>query len=467
MKKLVCVLLIIMMLLSLAACTGKDEPAPTAIPDYTAVPAQTQEAQATDAAPESTAVPFPEQSAERAKYDPDTDADNRCTTTNSALIWGEGGFYWYSVGNSYLMYYDEGLEEMMPVCSKPECEHIKDGNVWYQNKTCDAYLQANRNPSLYNGKLYYVDISDKMNPNINERGSFRIFRMEPDGTQKEYVKDVFTLGYDSPQWFIVHRGYLYAMSIDFTVVDGEPYSSSYILAVPLEGSETNFRILYERDGGSWGGVRFIGDNCYFYLRYSEGEYEEDENGEIIAEPVIGAVIGRINIEKNAMEILFDDFFPEGATLMEMWVDSAETVYAALSDGFYRLENSGFVKLFDFNDEKLSYYPHFIMDDMVIAYDTSYKGTPFMEAWIRRFDGSDIYKGPLSLDWLDELKAGAEYEGVMCVIADGNDIYCEYSVRWTTPNHQNEPKGTYLVRYTIEDGEIEWKVLGSYYDKIMK
>ena len=197
MKKTLAIILAILMILPLLSCGKKPEqqagdpvPSGTIAPDVTSAPDNSGNDPAATDKPSVTVD---------TSYDPETDADNLYSAAQSCLIETEDGFYWSSSGNYYLLFYDNGLEEMIPVCSRPECEHFPDNNVCVQNKDCDAYLEAVRHPALYNGKLYYIDMNGAANPNIDgTRLGMRLFRMNPDGTGKEVIKNLFTPGYEEP-----------------------------------------------------------------------------------------------------------------------------------------------------------------------------------------------------------------------------------------------------------------------------
>ena len=131
--------------------------------------------------------------------------------------------------------------------------------------------------------------------------------MNPDGTGKEFVKDLFTPGYEEPDWLIIHRGWIYGMGREMKVELGEANERTAVLAIPIDGDETTFRTICEMDNDGWGSMRFIGDYCYFWIHYAEGEYYVNyQTGEEIDETQSGGVAGRWSSKTEETEILFQE-----------------------------------------------------------------------------------------------------------------------------------------------------------------
>ncbi|MBO4879375.1 MAG: hypothetical protein J5544_03875, partial [Clostridia bacterium] len=401
-------------------------------------------------------------------YNPETDADNLFSSANTILIETEDGFYWSSAANFYLLFYDNALEEMIPVCSRPECEHFPGSNVMPQNFDCDAYLEAGRHPALYQGKIYYTDSRfGKPNPNIGgDRLGARLMRMNPDGTGKEFIKDLFPSGYGDPQWLILHRGNLYGMSIENDVdKDGAVIGKTSIVVIPIEGQETTFKTIYEIDCTGWGSMRFIGDYCYFWINYQEGDYYINEHtGEVIDEQVSGGVAGRWSSVADETEILYQGNLPKDeAFYMNAWVEQDGTFYVPSSLGLIELEDGELTVVQSFEEEGKEFVDVQVSDCIAIA-RTVPAAEPFgeCEIWVCRFDGSTVYKGPLPLDWFYEDPA-FESSGVAprtfsfaTVVGDETGLWCEFVCVWPMVGNAN-----YLVRFDFADGGIQAKLYGSF------
>ena len=467
MKRIIGILLTCLAILSLAACAGGSKPDNTAAPEVTASAVPSNVAQATYLhETEAASAPFIAQEPERQAFDPETDADNRYSCANITMIEADGGFYYSSASCYYLMYYDESLGELIPVCSKPECEHFKN-SIDNQNRSCDAYLEASRHPSLYNGKLYYVCSPEgKLNPNTNgTRGGGALYRMDPDGTNKEFVKDAFAPGFDSPQWIMIHRGMIYAYSIESEVLNGEPINKIKILGLPIDGDETTFRVLYEYDGEAWGGMRFVGDRCYFWLGYSEGEYMEDEDGFVITDHLIpGAVIGYWDAVEEKLTILLDEHFPQGEIGYfdgGVWVTPDERIIVTVPNGLAELKNGELVEIVSYAEPDHEYYP-VLSDGIVILReikDRRYDPNDDPIWWVLDFEGTTIYKGPLPMDWDD---APDDYSGYAFNYIGGDKTglyvdFCHYNYEGEAVKQRFS-----LVRYDIADGTLVPNKLSSLY-----
>lgn len=407
-------------------------------------------------------------------FDPETDAINLYSAENGCLIETEDGFYWSCFGSDYLLYYDYGLEEMIPVCGRPDCEHFADNNVLHQNKSCDAYLRAWRNPALYNGKIYYVDDNGAPNPNVDgAAGSFRLMRMEPDGTEKEFVKNLYTPGYESPQWLIFHRGWIYGMSPETIVDHGEVTGRTSIIAMPIDGDETTFRIIYSVDNNGWGCMRFIGDYCYFWIRYQEGyEYINWDTGDYVDETRSGGVAGRWNSKADKLEILYQDLLPEGEDFYQYaWVEEDGTIYVNGSSGLLKIENGELSVVMAFEDPDLEYHLTNLSDGIAIAHTSPRwdSDDPYQELdyWICRFDGTTVFKGKLPMDWFREyaestsLPGRVTIPGIGMLAGDETGLWFMFSSVWYTSGN-NDPDATFLVRYDFtEDGGVQAKLYGSF------
>ncbi|MBO4879373.1 MAG: hypothetical protein J5544_03865 [Clostridia bacterium] len=475
MKKTLAIILTALMILPLLSCGKKPEqqagdpvPSGTIAPDVTSAPDNSGNDLAATDKPSVTVD---------TSYNPETDADNLYSAAQSCLIETEDGFYWSSSGNYYLLFYDEGLEEMIPVCSRPECEHFPDNNVCVQNKKCDAYLEAVRHPALYNGKLYYIDMNGAANPNIDgTRLGMRLFRMNPDGTGKEFIKNLFTPGYEEPDWLIFHRGYIYGIGQEMKVSQGDVDEKTAVLAIPIEGDETTFRRIYEMDNKGWGCMRFIGDYCYFWFDYEEGEYYVNyQTGEEIDETQSGGVAGRWNSKTEETEILYQspELLPKGEYFgSTAWVERDGTIYVTGSSGLMKIENGELSVICNFEEEGKNFVAPTVSNGIAFArtvpksFDDPYGKFEF---WVRRFDGSTVFKGELPMDWFYE---SPEFEGLRgepncpafsMIVGDETGLWIEFCCDWRSTG-RNEPSASYLIRYDFtEDGGIEYKLYGSYVD----
>ncbi len=446
---------------------GTAEPAGTDAPDVTAAPDNSGNDSATTDKPSVTVD---------TSYNPETDADNLFSAAQSCLIETEDGFYWLSSGNYYLLFYDNGLEEMIPVCSRPECEHFPDNNVCVQNKDCGAYLEAWRHPALYDGKIYYIDGYGPVNPNAEGRMGNRLMRMNPDGTGKEFVKNLFTPGYEEPDCYIIHRGWIYGIGQEMKVSQGEADEKTAVLAIPIEGDETTFRRIYEMDNKGWGCMRFIGDYCYFWFDYEEGEYYVNyQTGEEIDETQSGGVAGRWNSKTEETEILYQspELLPKGEYFgSTAWVERDGTIYVTGSSGLMKIENGELSVIYTFEEEGKNFVAPTISNGIAFArtvpksFDDPYGKFEF---WVRRFDGSTVFKGELPMDWFYE---SPEFEGLggdpgcpsfSMIVGDETGLWIEFYCYWQSEEGSNAT-ANYLVRYDFTaDSGIEYKLYGSYVD----
>ena len=467
MKRFIAIVLLTMLLLPFAACGKKQPDAPQ---DANAP----QNAGTAEPAGTETAMPA---GAADTSYNPETDADNRFTTANCTLIETDDGFYLADCECPYLLFYDYALEEMIPVCSRPECEHVIDNNYAIDNRSCDAWLSASRNPSLYNGKLYYVYDYGEQNPNTGGATlGYKLFRMNPDGTGKEFVKNLFPPGYGAPQWFILHRGNIYGFSHESRVQDADVIFTSSVVVLPLEGDETTFKTICEVNGSSAGGMRFIGDYCYFLLTYWEGDYSVNwDTGEEFDERVFGGKIGRWDSKTDELEILYDNLLPEGEYYLNLWAEPDGSIYVIGSQGLMKLEDGELKVIQSFDDSEKKYHAAYISDGVVIAHTApSDFNDPYgsMDVWICRFDGSTVFKGELPMEWyyncpeFKGIDGNPDFPGWRMAVGDETGIWVMFDVTWWRVPSENLPSAEFLVRFDFTDGGVQTKLYGTFFNMLV-
>ena len=462
MKRILAALMAVLLLLPFAACT---KPAPEPVQN-TGSPEQSGEEHGgeeglTTAAPTAAPTEAPES---HDAFDPETDADNRFANANGRVIETEDGLYFSSIFYDYLMFYDYGLEEMIPVCGKPDCEHFKDGNAANINRDCDAYIKGVRNPTLYEGKLYYVDDYGKPNPNDNGAtlGNM-LYRMEPDGTQKEFVMDLFPPEAMDPQFYVIHRGILYVSCIGSIVTDGEPKYLSSVIAAPLNGSVSDFRVLLELEDAGSIDFFFVGDDCYMKAKKVEIEYTDLITYDDYIVKSYELIITRWNSRTEELETVFDDCLPDGKYISDIWVTEDGTIYGASMEKVYRFEDGGFTELFSFEEPGFEFTTLHLSDGIVIGRaaaeeDWSYGSVLW---WIRRFDGSTLYKGCLSTDWMDGVEEMFTDFSLIFFEGDETGIYLCAEFDWPVLDKMKKAN-RYLLRLDFTEDGIEEKLLGSLY-----
>ena len=92
--------------------------------------------------------------------------------------------------------------------------------------------------------------------------------------------------------------------------------------------------------------------------------------------------------------------------------------------------------------------------------------PDIDIWIKRYDGSTVYKGKLPMEWLDEFTAqGMTLERASLVCGNENELFCEFELFKRNKDRVNEPQSFVLIKYELHDGEITEIPLGDVYHEI--
>lgn len=448
MKRITCLLFVCLMTLSLVCCgRGQVGPQETASPENTAAQHVTEAPKITDA---------PETHVPDHSYNKDTDFNKMLATNGNeaSLLESEDVYYWKPyLGN--LIYAEKDGSDYGPLCGRPECTH--------EDSSCDAHVAAYRFMALTGGKLYYFNV-DLWRQYPDACGV--ICRMDLDGTNKEIVKPVpkpETLYGDggTPQYVCFHRGILYLFYHANFMSDAEPMQPFMVYAFPLDGDE--IKLIYDSGKDYHDGSIFpSGEFCYIqdYVWNEAGEYKDK--------------ILRWSSVTGETELLYEgeDF----RWIARYWVDEEGTVYTndiwTSENGtknVMRLNDGKWEKAFDFEDPDISYSIRNLSDGIVIARNhIIYSGLldPDIDIWIKRYDGSTVYKGKLPMTWVDAYKEqGMTLEGCRLVCGNENELFCEFELRKRNKDRVNEPQSNVLIKYALKDGDIEEMFLGDVYHEI--
>ena len=100
------------------------------------------------------------------------------------------------------------------------------------------------------------------------------------------------------------------------------------------------------------------------------------------------------------------------------------------------------------------------------YYIKYGENPDIDIWIKRYDGSTVYKGKLPMAWLETMEETPTFEGMRLFCGDENVLLCVFYAVKRTPNRSNEPQSYVLVKYDITENGIEEIFLGKTYHAII-
>ena len=388
MKKLLALALSALFALSLAACAGTaGDPAPTD-PPLASMPA-------------ATASPT-----ERIdlSFDPDTDYVNAYGgLTAHDLVETEDAVYWHSTnGRAYLYYYDKACGESGVLCPRPECLHDAVEN----NRDCAGYL-GTFDPSLsfFEGKLWWIGYCG---PNEADRA---IYRMDPDGTNREKVRDLSREHEYQGTKYYFHRGYIYFYRADNIVRQGSLTLRISVSRMPLDSDK--LEVIWEATSAyvPQATLRFRGGEIYIFAQFDGGD--ENTSAEELAalsyrleilrwtegmtEP---ECLCRVDNAVRLMNVAAYDVTKSGEIYFAVPSSDGER----RGDAVCRVSGDGSSEeLFDFFDEENPFHIMSITDGIVCAsayLQDSQGGRIF---WIRDISGETLFKGRLPA----ELAPGTE------------------------------------------------------------
>ena len=475
---LFCLLLCLLMLLTAGACSEHEAQGET---DSASAPASTAEQD------------LPQQTEKTAyagshAYDPETDFDRRLNTSGngSTVIEMDDFYYWLPDDDGYLRYCEKDGSDYGVVCAKPDCVH-DNGNpiAYHREKNCNGYVgSAMRYMWMAEGKLYFVNDYEYLK---DRSYCAAIVRMDPDGTNKEVVNNIpkpqtpYGEGL-SPQNFCYHRGMLYSFVCGGSIDNGEPSQPFLAMAFPVDGDE--WITIY--DAGSefhWGSVMPVGDYCYIVdnaWNYADPSILEDDyyDGEVVLSRSERILLRWCSVTGETEELYRGDT----VGLHRYWIDDDGSFYTQDtgteekgSNTVLRLNGGEWEEIFDFDDPDMDYNIISFSDGIVIArnyvpydrdYYIKYGADPDIDIWIKRYDGTTVYKGKLPMAWLETMEETPLLDGASLICGDENELLCVFNAEKRTPDRSNEPQSYVLVKYVITDGEIEEIFLGKTYHAII-
>ncbi|MBO4879173.1 MAG: hypothetical protein J5544_02835 [Clostridia bacterium] len=385
-------------------------------------------------------------------YDPATDFDKRLIWVGSlgdSVIETEDAWYWLSTAGGYLRYYDKALGESGVLCGKPECEHDSSGRAG--NPDCNGYLDTSKQYMWLNeGRLYYLHEGiDKAYPD----SLFRIYSIGPDGTDRRLEKVVpkydspYGLGVMHTQYMCYHRGVLYGFCFGGAISGGEPSQPFTVSAFPLDGDE--FTTIYDSGAGvHYGSICPAGEYCYIV--------DFSETNKLLR---YSAVTGETELLYEGNEL----------NVAQYWIDGLGGVYAGGDfvrgkgcSSVWRLDAEGRSEVLRFEDPDIDYSLLNVSDGIAIArnyFENLGKGMdPDIDIWIKRYDGTDIFKGKLPMAWLDSLQDAGRLEGIRLCCGDERSLMMIFELNNTRSDGVGISETYALVRYEFIGGKMEEQLL---------
>lgn len=160
---------------------------------------------------------------------------------------------YYLMCGAFLFYADEKMQNPVPVCNRPNCRHEQEtdpAQVWKCNAYFGGSIRCFNCAAFYDGSLYVYATFD--NATLEDRIN-RIFRVSPDGSQRETVMDFA----DELSEFYIHRGYLYTLGS----LDGKQAVCRYSLSDREHKQEILFQCELAID--QLRSLRLHGNRIYF------------------------------------------------------------------------------------------------------------------------------------------------------------------------------------------------------------
>ena len=150
----------------------------------------------------------------------------------SSITEGEDGIYYYNHFKNAVYYMQNGSDEIIHLCGKPDCEHYD--KKYNTLEICNSYFKDVINASLkyYNGKLYLLSYNEATYEVI-------LWQMEPDGSERKQLSVIETspkieLDDSNTYTYVMQDNYMYIVSNNMD----DNYSCIYKININT-GEKTN------------------------------------------------------------------------------------------------------------------------------------------------------------------------------------------------------------------------------------
>ena len=213
-------------------------------------------------------------------FHPETDYDNRYSSlVECDMLETEDAYYLHNcINNGFLYYYDKASGETGVLCPRPECLH----DEIRENKECVGFIGYEwASLQYYQGKLWYFNVTKGM--------KFGLFRMNPDGSEKELVHEFDAAGtnlaYGNRRLYI-HRGVIYHAGVNQEIEGAAAFHKLVYGCIPMSdmtlgGQKVKaweYHQILERDtiNQPQPMMLFLGDYAYMFYCYDGlTEYDGD------------------------------------------------------------------------------------------------------------------------------------------------------------------------------------------------
>ena len=333
----------------------------------------------------------------------------------------------------YLKYFDAESGEGGVLCNKPECTHDNGACNGYGMFFCVNY---------YDGSLWWLD-TDRTSPGDYSR---YLLRSDVSGANR---RKVLKLDRRSIQNIYIHRGYVYLVIDTNVVVGTESMTRTDLVAYALDGSGGEVPIYSITTGyGKILKVRFRGNLVYYYV-----DYHVDSGEKTMFE--IHCFDSKTRTEEKITAIEKSN----GDILWEMYVNRKNEIYlygmANNIGTVWKYEDGKITEFVKFEDTEGKYTVRFMNDDVICAMSTS-RVIPTDVCWVKKYDGTTVYKLNMESDYVDNTirKDYAEVRGGRLFACGDENIFYIYGML------NDKDYGIYYIVMYEYDGE---KIVGRLVD----
>jgi hypothetical protein len=350
------------------------------------------------------------------EYDPADDFQTVFGTATGSSIWKSDEIMLFSDSSyNYIGYYDMASDTYGVLCGRPECMHDLSSN---NNSECNGYaLSLIQHITVVKGRLYFVAFDEYADPK-----SYFLYSEKVDGTDRRAelrIPGVEVLG--NVQEYYLHRGFLYMRSTIQEVIGGEPLSYTRFGRINITTGD--YEIIFEdRNERVAAGMRFVDSGVYMFSNsITDSGHASCRN-----------VIMRLDAETGELKTVLDrEETDYNKFMFRMWVDDDEIVYYSVVQQpgvtavIYKVDVNGNPRPFmDFADDEVLFDYANMTSGFLWALGTQI-GNEDNEIilWVRSYEGSTIYKGPVPYSSAYEL--GMKDFSINDIQGGSDEAYIEF------------------------------------------
>lgn len=376
---------------------------------------------------------------------------NRSFMQNNTMVYStetEDTIYFAGYTDSYIKYVDKQTGAGGVLCGKPECQH--------NSSDCNAYMLQGWCFFNDGQRLYWLESVD------DASYATALYSAALDGTDRKMETGLprgLLSGSTSYQNYILKDGYLYLGCVLGEIEDGVQIKYNYMVAFPMDDEEKPYVILKEKTEASQFysvPVHAYGDSLYFMTSNLDGTWElADETDTFL----YNFKLRRYDLGSGEIETLYELDRTTLSWMPGMWALDDGLVFstyskddAALEIFKYNFENGECGEMFECKaEEDLNTN---IMDHLICSYRMlNHEGVYDFKVAMWDFDGNKIVDETYVFDQREVYAYYMDYHA-FALGRDEENAYFAFTAPGYAPGHPDNGRYTTVIAVALDGSGAE-------------